>query len=81
MSIAWILAGLSLKKEPAGNVVKIKHLESYLKENSLKQEPIYGHQAPTHRYYLFTSDDRKILFGYDAENHQSTPVYCGYLYI
>ena len=79
VSVAWIQAGFSLKKEPAGNVVKIKHMEAFLNENSLKLEPIYGEQAPTHRCYLFTSNDRRILFGYDAENHQPAPVYMGYL--
>ena len=81
VSVAWILAGLSLKKEPAGNVVKIKHVEAFLNENSHMPEPIYGEQASTHRYYLFTSDDRKILFGYDAENHKPAPVYCANLEI
>jgi hypothetical protein len=81
ISVAWIQAGFSLKKEPAGNVVKIKHLEAFLNENSLITEPIYGQQAQTHRYYLFTSNDRNILFGYDSENHQPTPVYCGFLQI
>jgi hypothetical protein len=79
VSLAWIRAGLSLKKAPAGNVVKIKHLEAFLDENCLISEPIYGKQAPTHRYYLFTSDGRLILFGYDAENHQPSPVYCARL--
>ena len=79
VSLAWIRAGLSLKKAPAGNVVQIKHLEAFLDENCLISEPIYGKQAPTHRYYLFTSDGRLILFGYDAENHQPSPVYCARL--
>ena len=81
ISVAWIQAGFSLKKEPAGNIVKIKHLEAFLNENGLIPEPIYGQQAQTHRYYLFTSNDRNILFGYDSENHQPTPVYCGFLQI
>ena len=81
VSLAWIQAGLSLKKEPAGNVVKIKHIEAFLNENILSSEPIYGELATTHRYYLFASGHRKILFGYDSENHQPTPVYCGFLQI
>ena len=79
VSVAWILAGLSLKKEPAGNVVKIKHLEAFLGDENLEVTQIYGEQAPTHRYYLFTSDDKRILFGYDAENHRPAPVYCASL--
>lgn len=81
VSLAWISAGLSMKKEPAGNVVKIKHLEEFLNENNLKPEPVYGEQAPTHRYYLFTFQDRRLLFGYDSETHQPAPVYCGRLEI
>jgi hypothetical protein len=64
VSIAWILAGFSLKKEPAGNVIKIKHCEEYLEE-----------PCPTLRYYLYSSNDRQIIFGYDSETHQPKPVY------
>ena len=35
----------------------------------------YGTAEATPRYYLLTSGDRKILFGYDAENHQPSPVF------
>jgi hypothetical protein len=64
VSIAWILAGFSLKKEPAGNVIKIKHCEEYLEE-----------PCPTLRYYLYSSNDRQIIFGYDSETHQPKTVY------
>ena len=64
VSIAWILAGFSIKKEPAGNVIKIKHLEEFLED-----------PCSTLRYYLYTSDKRKVLFGYDSETHQPTPIY------
>jgi hypothetical protein len=64
VSIAWILAGFSLKKEPAGNVIKIKRCEEYLEE-----------PCPTLRYYLYSSNDRQIIFGYDSETHQPRPVY------
>lgn len=79
VSVAWIQAGFSLKKEPAGNVVKIKHLEKFINEADLVLSPIYGELASTHRYYLFTSGHRRILFGYDSENHQPVPVCCGVL--
>ena len=64
VSIAWIQAGFSLKKEPAGNVVKLKHLEEFLEE-----------PCPTLRYYLYTSNNRQVLFGYDCETHQPSPVF------
>lgn len=64
VSIAWILAGFSLKKEPAGNVIKIKQIEEYIEKTS-----------PTHRYYLYTSRYRKVIFGYDSETHQPSPVF------
>ena len=79
VSVAWIQAGFSLKKEQAGSVVKIKHLEAFLNEADLELSPICGEPSPTHRYYLFTSDGRQILFGYDAETHQPTPVFMGHL--
>ena len=64
VSIAWIKAGFSIKKEPAGNVIKIKHLEEFLEE-----------PCPTLRYYLYTSENRQVLFGYDTTVHQPAPVY------
>ena len=64
VSIAWILAGFSLKKEPAGNVIKIKQIEEYIEKTS-----------PTHRYSLYTSRYRKVIFGYDSETHQPSPVF------
>lgn len=75
VSLAWIRAGLSLKKEPAGNVVKIKHPETFLAESESSINVLCGTLLPTHRYYLFSAADRKILFGYDAENHQPAPVF------
>lgn len=42
VSIAWIQAGHSLKKEPAGDIVKIKDLESYLAENQAQMSIRYG---------------------------------------
>lgn len=81
VSIAWIRAGLSLKKPPAGNIMKIKHLQAFLDEEAQELCPLYGEQAPTHRYYLFTANGRRLLFGYDAETHQPSPVYCASLNI
>ena len=74
ISVAWIEAGFSLKKEPAGKVVKIKHLDAFLEESTLQIDVHYGSPAPTHRYYLFSVNDTKILFGYDSETHQPAPV-------
>ena len=79
ITIAWIQAGFSLMKEPAGKSVKIKHLDTFLKENNLDMSVEYGQASPSHRYYLLTSSDRRILFGYDSENHQPAPVFMAYL--
>lgn len=73
VSVAWIGAGFSLKKKPAGETRKIKDLEAFLSEN--KVSVIYGLAAPSHRYHLFSSADRSVLFGYDSENQQATPAY------
>ena len=75
VSVAWIEAGFSLKKEPAGKILRIKHLGAFLEEESLQMSVVYGQPEPSHRYYMLTSDDRKILFGYDSESHQPSPVF------
>lgn len=75
VSIAWIEAGCSLKKEPAGNVVKIKNLEMYLAENQRQLSVDYGVAEASHRYYLLKTGDRQCLFGYDSEQHQPAPVF------
>ena len=75
VSIAWIEAGCSLKKEPAGENVKVKNIEAFLADNGYTMSVKYGTAEATHRYYLLTSGDRKILFGYDAVNHQPSPVF------
>ena len=75
VSVAWIEAGFSLKKDPAGKILRIKHLGAFLEEESLLMSVVYGQPEPSHRYYMLTSDDRKILFGYDSESHQPSPVF------
>ena len=75
VSTAWIEAGCSLKKEPAGNVVKIKNLEAYLAENNTQMTVRYGAADPSHRYYLLTSPDGRFIFGYDSNQHHPSPVF------
>ena len=75
VSIAWIEAGCSLKKEPAGNVVKIKNIGAYLAENQCQLSVDYGVMEVSHRYYLLKAGSRMILFGYDSELHQPAPVF------
>ena len=75
VSISWIEAGCSLKKEPAGNVVKIKNIEAFLAENNLDLSVNYGVAEASHRYYLLKAGSRMILFGYDSELHQPSPVF------
>ena len=76
VSIAWIEAGCSLKKEPAGDIVKIKNLESFMQENNCKMSIRYGIPSDSHRYHLLTSQGRRYLFGYDSLEHQPSPVFC-----
>ena len=75
ISIAWIEAGCSLKKEPAGNISKIKNLDGFLKENGYRLSIRYGEAAPSHRYFLLRSSDGCLLFGYNSELHQPAPVF------
>lgn len=75
VSLAWIQAGLSLKKSPAGDIQKIKDIESYISEIAAPIEVEFGELKSTHRYYIFASDKVKAIFGYDSENHQPSPVF------
>jgi len=79
VSEAWIQAGFSLKKEPAGNTIRIKHPEQYLEENGLRMSIEYGQASPSHRYYLFTEGNRLVLFGYDSQTHHPSPSFMAYL--
>ena len=75
ISIAWIEAGCSLKKEPAGNITKIKNLDGYIQERGLRVSINYGTAKPSHRYFLLTSSQGHFIFGYDSELHQPAPVF------
>lgn len=75
VSIAWIEAGHSLKKEPAGDIVKIKNLEGYLNEQQAHMDIAYGSAEASHRYFLLTSYGRRFIFGYDSQVHQPEPVF------
>ena len=72
VSVAWIEAGFSLKKEPAGEISKIKTPVDLL---SGEISVSYGNPDPSHRYYLLSSSERKFLFGYDSETHHPSPVF------
>lgn len=75
ISIAWIEAGLSLKKEPAGKIQKIKYIDTFLVEDNKIVSIDYGELELSHRFYLFTSSDKKVLFGYDSRTHFPAPVF------
>lgn len=79
VSVAWIEGGLSLKKEPAGEIIRIKHLEAFMESGNLHLERIYGRPDPSHRYFLLKYAERRILFGFDSQNHQPSPVFKGEL--
>lgn len=75
ISIEWIQAGCSLKKKPAGNIVKIKNLEAYLTEESLRMNLRYGSALPSHRYFLLIAENQRYIFGYDSIEHRPSPVF------
>jgi hypothetical protein len=75
VSVAWIRAGHSLKKEPAGEIAKIKDLEGYLAEIQAQMHIRYGTADPSHRYFLLTSDGRRFIFGYDSQEHHPEPAF------
>ena len=75
VSLAWIETGFSLKKEPAGNILKVKNMEAYLSENNLQIKTEYGQLDSTLRYYLYTSEEEKVIFGYDSQTHLPAPIF------
>lgn len=75
ISIAWIEAGCSLKKEPAGEITKIKNLEAFLQECNLHMSIKYGTAESSHRYFMLTSSDTRFIIGYDSELHQPSPIF------
>ena len=75
VSIAWIEAGYSLKKEPAGKVTKLKNLKTFIEDCNFHMLTEYGEPSDSHRYYLMKSSERYIIFGYDSERHQASPVF------
>ena len=75
ISVAWIEAGYSLKKEPAGEITKIKDLQAYITEHNYQMSAEYGSALPSHRYYMLTADEKKYIFGYDSIQHQPSPIF------
>lgn len=75
VSVAWIEAGLSLKKQPAGEITKIKNLESFLADGKCEMSIVYGNADHSHRYYLLSTDAGDWLFGYDSQQHITQPVF------
>lgn len=75
VSIAWIKAGLSLKKEPAGNILKVKNIGAYLTDNDLTMVIEYGTFNASDRHYVLTCGQSRFLFGYDSEIHHPEPVF------
>ena len=75
ISMAWIEAGFSLKKEPAGKITKVKNLESFLSDGKGEMSIEYGNADHSHRYYLLSTDAGDWLFGYDSQHHIPQPVF------
>ena len=71
ISIAWIEAGHSLHKKPAGNIIKIKNVQNILERLDI----VYGTADDSHRYYLLETPSGRYLFGYDSQLHQPSPVF------
>ena len=75
ISVAWIEAGCSLKKEPAGDITRIKYLEAFLEENNYGMDVRYGIAESSHRYFLLNASDGRYIFGYDSQTHRPSPVF------
>lgn len=76
ISEAWIEAGCSIKKEPAGKVSRIKDASEFFYDENYRISMCYGESIPSHRYYFLESDACSgILFGYDSQVHKPSPVF------
>ena len=87
ISVAWINAGCSLKKKPAENTAKAKHLDFDhenstvcimdrhldMADRSFKMDIRYGTPDPSHKYFILPYSEGFFLFGYDSQDHQPTP--------
>ena len=86
VSLAWIEGGFSLKKSPAGEVVKVKDIRGYLSGKESYMSVVYGEVNEAYRYYLYTvpsseafisggSDAvRSVIFGFNEDSVSKTPV-------
>lgn len=75
VSVAWIVAGCSLKKEPAGNLQRIKYTDPIFTDEENQISIDYGMPDPSHRYYLLTCGEARVLFGFDSRAHHHCPVF------
>ena len=64
-----------MKKEPAGNIIKVKNIDAYLTDNDLTMEVGYGTFNASDRHYVLTCGTFRFLFGYDSEIHHPEPVF------
>ena len=71
VTIAWIEAGMSLKKKPAERV-RTKHVT--LPHTA---EIIYGHSAENMRFCLLADKETQHWFGFDSESQQTKPALYG----
>jgi hypothetical protein len=86
ISLAWIEGGFSLKKSPAGEVVKVKDIRGYLSGKESCMSVVYGEVNEAYRYYLYrvpsfdavssccSAAVRAVLFGFCEEGVSKRPV-------
>ena len=75
ISLAWIKAGFSLHKKPAGNILKVKSLQTEFDDLEVSLDIVYGTAESSHRYFLLETSSGGYLFGYDSQLHQPAPVF------
>lgn len=86
ISLAWIEGGFSLKKSPAGEVVKVKDIRGYLSGKESCMSVVYGEVNEAYRYYLYSvpyfdavssrcsAAVRSVIFGFCEEGVLKRPV-------
>ena len=75
ISIAWIEAGYSLHKKPAGEIIKVKNLQAEFIEKNIRINILYGTDDNTHRYFFLKSSAGGYLVGYDSQQHKPSPIF------
>lgn len=80
VSVAWIDAGLSLKKPPAARAMRIKRPSEFFSGAGYRLDALYGEYKENLRLFFFPCrtvhmNGAGYVFGFDSECHEPCPVF------